>query len=276
VAGSAPTGMAIGRCSRSVAGGRVGSGRWKAPTASAGTSRSGWSLTGSRTRPRRCTPVPVRNAGQGAAGDRAAARCRRLDPPPARGRAARRHRHPRPQTQGQRAAADRGGRRDRLRVARPLRHRPGRRRPDPRRRRRRRPVPDQGALRLVDRHGPRSTRPPASRSATGSPAPGTGGSTGCCTSWPSSKYATTPPGRGYYRRKLAAGKTPMEALRCLKRRLSDVIYRQLTADAKHTRTGPGGHWGATLKSSAASPTPAADSSDKSLPGPADQQPTPVR
>ncbi|HEY3009940.1 MAG TPA: hypothetical protein VGJ63_18000 [Micromonosporaceae bacterium] len=29
-------------------------------------------------------------------------------------------------------------------------------------------------------------------------------------------------GRRYYRRKLAAGKTPMEALRALKRRLSDV------------------------------------------------------
>ena len=38
-------------------------------------------------------------------------------------------------------------------------------------------------------------------------------------------------GRAYYRRKLAAGKTPMEALRCLKRRLSDVVYRQLVADA---------------------------------------------
>ena len=33
------------------------------------------------------------------------------------------------------------------------------------------------------------------------------------------------PGRAYYRRKLAAGKTQMEALRCLKRRLSDVVFR---------------------------------------------------
>ena len=77
------------------------------------------------------------------------------------------------------------------------------------------------------------------------------------------------PGRDYYRRKLAAGKTPMEALRCLKRRLSDVVFRQLLADADRPQeAGPGGHSGATLKSSAASPTPAADSSDKSLPGPA--------
>ena len=83
-------------------------------------------------------------------------------------------------------------------------------------------------------------------------------------------------GRAYYRRKLAAGKTPMEALRCLKRRLSDVVFRQLVTDTKTRReAGPGGHSGATLKSSAAGPTPAASSSDKSLPGPASQQPTPA-
>jgi transposase len=76
-------------------------------------------------------------------------------------------------------------------------------------------------------------------------------------------------GRAYYRRKLAAGKTPMEALRCLKRRLSDAVFRQLVADTNRPpEAGPGGHSGATLKSSAASPTPIADSSDKSLPGPA--------
>ena len=38
-------------------------------------------------------------------------------------------------------------------------------------------------------------------------------------------------GRAYYRRKLAAGKTPMEAMRCLKRRLSDAVYRQLLTDS---------------------------------------------
>jgi transposase len=82
-------------------------------------------------------------------------------------------------------------------------------------------------------------------------------------------------GRAYYRRKLAAGKTPMEALRCLKRRLSDVVYRQLLTDTTACeKTGPGGHTGATTTSSAASPTPTADSSDKSLPGPADPEPTP--
>jgi transposase len=79
-------------------------------------------------------------------------------------------------------------------------------------------------------------------------------------------------GRAYYRRKLAAGKTPMEAMRCLKRRLSDLVYKQMVADAKAARTGPGGHMGATLQSSAADPIPMAGTSDKSLPGPAKPQP----
>ncbi|WP_231925076.1 transposase [Micromonospora purpureochromogenes] len=79
-------------------------------------------------------------------------------------------------------------------------------------------------------------------------------------------------GRRYYRRRLAAGKTPMEALRALKRRLSDIVYRQMTADAKLVRTGPGGHAGATLQSSAADLNPEIDTSEKSLPGPATPQP----
>jgi transposase len=79
-------------------------------------------------------------------------------------------------------------------------------------------------------------------------------------------------GRRYYRRKLAEGKTTMEAMRALKRRLSDVVYRQMTADAKRLRTGPGGHMGATLQSSAADSNPKVDTSEKSLPGPAEPQP----
>ena len=76
-------------------------------------------------------------------------------------------------------------------------------------------------------------------------------------------------GRAYYRRKLAAGKTPMEALRCLKRRLSDVVYRQLVADSKQADgADPGGHCGATLQSSAADSHPLIDTSDQPLPGPA--------
>ena len=74
-------------------------------------------------------------------------------------------------------------------------------------------------------------------------------------------------GRRYYRRKLAAGKTPMEAMRCLKRRLSDIVYRQMINDAKQLETGPGGHVGASLQSSAADQIPKVNSSEKSLPGP---------
>lgn len=40
------------------------------------------------------------------------------------------------------------------------------------------------------------------------------------------------PGRVYYERKLADGKTKKEAIRALKRRISDVVYRQLLADTQ--------------------------------------------
>jgi transposase len=39
------------------------------------------------------------------------------------------------------------------------------------------------------------------------------------------------PGRAYYLRKQAEGKTKKEALRALKRRISDAVYRQLLADS---------------------------------------------
>ena len=81
------------------------------------------------------------------------------------------------------------------------------------------------------------------------------------------------PGRGYYRRKLAAGKTKAEAMRCLKRRISDAVYRRLRADAEdhslpHRDAGLGGHRGATLKSSATGSHPHTGTSDQPLPGPA--------
>jgi transposase len=92
------------------------------------------------------------------------------------------------------------------------------------------------------------------------------------------------PGRAYYRRKIAAGKTPMEAMRCLKRRLSDAVYRQLLLDQRpadhRTATGqrppvdtpvdadPGGHSRATLSSSAADLPLHIGTSDQPQPGPA--------
>jgi len=59
------------------------------------------------------------------------------------------------------------------------------------------------------------------------------------------------PGRAFYDRKLAAGKTKKEALRALKRRITDAIYRQLRGDAQRTKAGPGGQAGTTHQSSVA-------------------------
>jgi hypothetical protein len=48
-------------------------------------------------------------------------------------------------------------------------------------------------------------------------------------------------GRAYFDHKKATGKTSMEAMRALKRRLSDVVYRQMISDATAVVTGSGGH-----------------------------------
>jgi len=45
------------------------------------------------------------------------------------------------------------------------------------------------------------------------------------------RYPNT--GRDYYDKKIAEGKTSKEAIRALKRRISDVVYRHLVADTKH-------------------------------------------
>ena len=81
------------------------------------------------------------------------------------------------------------------------------------------------------------------------------------------------PGRDYYDRKKADGKAPMEAMRCVKRRLSDIVFQQMLNDAiRHSGTGPGGQGGNDSDSSAAGSHPQASSSDKSLPGPATADP----
>jgi len=72
-------------------------------------------------------------------------------------------------------------------------------------------------------------------------------------------------GRAYYRGKRAVGKKPAEALRCLKRRLSDVIYKQLVAGATAAGASPGGHCGASQESSAVDSHPLIDTSDQPLP-----------
>ncbi|MGI5214381.1 IS110 family transposase [Plantactinospora sp. CA-290183] len=79
-------------------------------------------------------------------------------------------------------------------------------------------------------------------------------------------------GRAYFDRKKTAGKTSMEAMRALKRRLSDTVYRQMIDDTTAGQvTGPGGQRETTTDSSVTSSHPHAGSSEKSLPGPATTQ-----
>jgi transposase len=72
-------------------------------------------------------------------------------------------------------------------------------------------------------------------------------------------------GRAYYERKIAEGKTHKEALRCLKRRISDAIYARLRADAR--AAGPGGQPGNHSVSRAAGSHPAHRLFGQATPGP---------
>jgi transposase len=79
-------------------------------------------------------------------------------------------------------------------------------------------------------------------------------------------------GRAYYDKKLAEGKTHKEALRCLKRRISDAIYAALVADARQAAAacpeGPGGQPGNHSVSRAASSHPKRRLFGQATPGPA--------
>jgi len=81
-------------------------------------------------------------------------------------------------------------------------------------------------------------------------------------------------GRAYYDKKLAEGKSSKEALRALKRRISDALYRHLRADARRAAatsasalTGPGGQPGNDCVASAAGLHPADRLFGKATPGP---------
>ena len=67
------------------------------------------------------------------------------------------------------------------------------------------------------------------------------------------------PGRGYYDRKIAEGKTKKEALRALKRRISDALWAAMVADARRVasaaKAGPGGQSGNDSVASAAGSHP---------------------
>lgn len=73
-------------------------------------------------------------------------------------------------------------------------------------------------------------------------------------------------GRTYFDRRKAAGKTSMEAMRSLKRRLSDIVYRTMLSDA--IGASPGGQRGNDSDSSATGLTPHTSTSEKPQPGPA--------
>ena len=75
-------------------------------------------------------------------------------------------------------------------------------------------------------------------------------------------------GRAYYDKKLAEGNTHKEALRSLKRRISDAIYARLRADARHAANeGPGGQPGNDSDSSAAGSHPERQLFGQATPGP---------
>jgi transposase len=82
------------------------------------------------------------------------------------------------------------------------------------------------------------------------------------------------PGRAYFDRKIAEGKTGKEALRALKRQLSDAIYARLQADAARCghgapveAEGPGGQSGNGSVSSAAGSHPGHRLFGQATPGP---------
>ena len=75
-------------------------------------------------------------------------------------------------------------------------------------------------------------------------------------------------GRAYYDKKVAEGKTHKEALRSLKRKVSDAIFGRLQADARQAREkGPGGQPGNGSDSSAASSHPERQLFGPATPGP---------
>ena len=78
-------------------------------------------------------------------------------------------------------------------------------------------------------------------------------------------------GRAYYEKKLAEGKTRKQALRALKRRISDAIYARLRADARHAASsadeGPGGQPGNDSDSSAVGSHPERRLFGPATPGP---------
>jgi transposase len=87
-------------------------------------------------------------------------------------------------------------------------------------------------------------------------------------------------GRAYYDHKKAKGKRSMEAMRCLKRRLSDTVDRTMLTDlanhaAQRAGTGPGGQRGNDSDSNATGSQPQHRLFGQATPGPVTRQPKPL-
>ena len=74
-------------------------------------------------------------------------------------------------------------------------------------------------------------------------------------------------GRAYYDKKIAEGKTSKEALRALKRQVSDAVYQRMKADGRRAAAGPGGHPGNGSEASVAGLHPADRLFGQATPGP---------
>jgi hypothetical protein len=83
-------------------------------------------------------------------------------------------------------------------------------------------------------------------------------------------------GRAYYDKKLAEGQSPKEALRSLKRQVSNAIFACLQADARRAAAragGPGGQQGNDSDSGAAGSHPGHRLFGQATPGPGDHTTT---
>jgi transposase len=84
------------------------------------------------------------------------------------------------------------------------------------------------------------------------------------------------PGRDYCDRRKADGKSSVEAMRALKRRLSDIVFGLMLDDAvghpfNTQGTGPEGQQGNDSETSATGSQPRTSSSDQALPDPSNAQ-----
>jgi transposase len=85
-------------------------------------------------------------------------------------------------------------------------------------------------------------------------------------------------GRAYYDKKLAEGKTPKEAVRALKRQISNAVFACLQEDARRTAAcakDPGGQTGNDSAASAAGSHPRRRLFGQATPGPGHHPTTPA-